>query len=136
MKLKSLIEGRKKLHEDVVAPSEQAIKLVQKEIKAKTGIVCTLSLDKSTRTALYYSFDLSSQIRTPVMNALFESMSLVVLCQEIPNSIGGYTFHVKINYTHPGYGFDVIDLGTVLIENGKVTSKFRGGKVRKSATPY
>ena len=135
MKLKSLIEGRKKLREDVVAPSEQAIKLVQKEIKAKTGIVCTLALDKSTRTALYYSFDLSSQIRTPVMNALFETMSLDVICQEIPNSIGGYMFQVSINYTHPGYGSNGLELGTVWIENGKVTSKFRG-KVRKSETPY
>jgi hypothetical protein len=135
MKLKSILEGRKQITEEVVPPSEQLIKMVQKEIKAKTGITCILSLDKSSRTALFYSFDLTSQIRTPVMNALFETMALDVTCQEIPNSIGGYVFKVDIDYTHPGRGSNGIELGTIWIENGKVTSRFRG-KVRKSETPY
>ena len=136
MKLKNILEGqRKSLTEEVIAPSDQIIKLVQKEIKSKTGIICTLTVDKNTRTSIYYSFDLTSQIRTPVLNALFSTMTLDVACQEIPNSIGGYSFVISINYTHPGSGSNGLDLGTVWVENGKVTSRFRG-KARKVETPY
>lgn len=124
MKLKNILENRKRLTEALIPPSEQMLKLVQKEIKAKTGIVCTLSLDKNGKTAIIYTFDLSNQIRTPVMNALFETMSLDVQCRQIPNSIGGYSFVVSINYTHPGRGSNGLELGTVFVENGKVTSRF------------
>jgi hypothetical protein len=135
--LRKLIEAeiKRTLSESAVEPSEQIIKLVQKEIKAKTGIVCTLSLDKTNRTSLFYTFDLSNQIKTPVMNALFDTMSLDVTCQQIPNSIGGYSFEVSINYTHPSRGSNGLELGTVFVENGKVSSRFRG-KIRTSETPY
>ena len=135
MKLKSLIENRKRLTEEVIEPSEQVIKGVQKELKMKTGINVVLGLDVKSKTALYYTSDLSKEIRTPVLQQLFDSMNLTAICRSIPNSVGGYAFEISINYTHPNRGSNGLDLGTIFYENNKFTSKFYS-KVRKSETPY
>ena len=46
MKLKDLLEFKKgRLNEEVIEPSEQIIKGVQKELKMKTGIVAVLGLN-------------------------------------------------------------------------------------------
>ena len=135
--LRRLIESEIKtvLNEAVVEPSEQVIKGVQKELKMKTGINAMLSLDKTGKSELYYTFDLSKEIRTPVLQALFASLSLDVTCRQIPNSIGGYAFEISVNYTHPQRGSNGLDIGTIYFENGKFTSKFRT-VARKSETPY
>jgi len=123
------------LTENVVEPSEQIIKGVQKELKMKTGINAMLSLNKSGKSELYYSYDLSKEIRTPVLQALFDTLSLDIVCRQIPNSIGGYAFQISINYTHPQRGSNGLDIGSIYFENGKFTSKFYT-KARKSETPY
>lgn len=135
MKLKNLIEGRRKLTEAVIEPSEQIIKGVQKELKLKTGINAVLGLDKKSPSALYYTMDLSKEIRTPVLQALFATLSLDITCRQIPNSIGGYAFEVSINYTHPQRGSNGLDIGTVYYTEGKFKSKFKTA-ARASETPY
>ena len=135
MKLKSLLEKKGRLTEEVIEPSEQVIKGVQKELKLKTGINAVLGLDKKSPTALYYSSDLSKEIRTPVLQALFATLFLDVTCRQIPNSIGGYAFEVSINYTHPQKGSNGLDIGTIWYMDGKFKSKFNT-KARASETPY
>ena len=135
MKLKTLLEKKGKLTEEVTEPSEQIIKGVQKELKMKTGINAVLGLDKKSPTALYYSTDLSKEIRTPILQALFDTLSLDAACREIPNSIGGYAFEISINYTHPQKGSNGLDIGTIWYMDGKFKSKFNT-KARASETPY
>ena len=102
MKLKNLIERKGRLTEEVIEPSEQVIKGVQKELKLRTGINAVLGLDKKSPTALYYASDLSKEIRTPVLNSLFSSMTLDITA--VPSGqIGGYTFSVSINYLLNNY---------------------------------
>ena len=55
IKLKSLIEAKPSLNEaELVEPSEQILKGVQKELKLKTGIVAVLGLRKKGNTEIYY----------------------------------------------------------------------------------
>ena len=133
--LKTIMESKSRLTEEVIEPSEQIIKGVQKELKMKTGINAVLGLDVKSKTALYYTSDLSKEIRTPILQQLFDSMNLTAVCRAIPNSVGGYAFEISINYTHPNRGSNGLDLGTIFYENNKFTSKFYS-KVRKSETPY
>lgn len=133
--LKTITESKSRLTEEAIEPSEQLIKGVQKELKMKTGINAMLALDVKTKTALFYTFDLSKEIRTPVLQQLFDTMSLTAVCRSIPNSVGGYAFEISINYTHPNRGSNGLELGTIYYENNKFTSKFYS-KVRKSETPY
>ena len=135
MKLKSILEGKRKLTEAVIEPSEQIIKGVQKELKMKTGIIAALGLDKKSPTALYYTTDLSKEIRTPILQALFDTLSLNATCSQIPNSIGGYAFQISIDYTHPQRGSNGLDIGTIWYIDGKFKSKFNT-KARASETPY
>ena len=135
MKLKSILEGKRKLTEAVIEPSEQIIKGVQKELKMKTGIIAALGLDKKSPTALYYTADLSKEIRTPILQALFDTLSLNATCTQIPNSIGGYAFQISIDYTHPQRGSNGLDIGTIWYIDGKFKSKFNT-KARASETPY
>ena len=133
---KVLSESKKRLTEaELVEPSEQIIKGVQKELKLKTGINSTLGLNKKGKTMFMYTFDLSREIRTPVLQQLFETLSLDVICAPLPNSIGGYSFSVSINYVHPNRGSNGVELGTIFYKDNKFTSKFRA-LARKSETPY
>jgi hypothetical protein len=124
--LRKLIEAeiRSALNEDVIEPSEQVIKGVQKELKMKTGIIATLGVEKKTPMALYYTCDLSKEIRTPILQSLFSTLSLDVTCRSIPQSIGGYAFEVSINYTHPQGGSNGKNIGTIYLQNSKFTSRF------------
>jgi hypothetical protein len=125
MKLKDLLEFKKgRLNEEVVEPSEQIIKGVQKELKMKTGIIAVLGLDKKKPEILYYMSDLSKEIRTPILQSLFNSMTLDVSCSTLTNSVGGYMFNVSINYTHPGAGSNGRDIGTIWYQDGKFKSRF------------
>lgn len=124
MKLKSLLEAKRKpLREAVVEPSEQILKGMLKELKMQTGINALVTLDKSTPTALYYMADLSKEIRTPVMRALFKSLTLDISCSQIPNVIGGYAFDISINYSHPQGGSNGKNLGVIYFQNNKFISK-------------
>lgn len=135
MKLKDILNTKQRLVENIVEPSEQVIKGVQKELKMKTGIVTTLGLEKVANSGIYYSSDLSKEIRTPVLQQLFETLTLDVSCNPLPNTVGGYAFNISINYKHPNKGSNGIDLGTIFYKENKFTSRF-SGKVRTSELPY
>jgi len=125
IELKKLIETEIKaaLQEEVVEPSEMLIKGVQKELKLKTGIIAVLGLDKRARDAYYYTSDLTKELRTPVLNAIFSSMTLDITATK-SEKIGGYAFSVSINYTHPQGGTNGKYIGTIIYENNTFKSRF------------
>ena len=129
MKLKDLLESKKRLNEEVAEPSEQIIKGVQKQLKLKTGIIATLGLIKQKPEVLYYGCDLSKEIRTPVLQSLFNAMPLDVTCTPMRDTIGGYVFGIAINYTHPGAGSNGRDIGTIWYVDGKFKSRFNTSAV-------
>jgi len=130
LSLKKIIESeiQAALNEAITEPSEQILKMIQNELKAQTGINAPLTKArqrKSSPNTIYYVSDLVKEIRTPVMNSLFRTLELNVMCEEIPNRIGGYAFVISIDYTHPQGGSNGIDLGTIFYVNGKISSRFR-----------
>jgi len=130
LSLKKIIESeiQAALNEAITEPSEQILKMIQNELKAQTGINAPLTKArqrKSRPDTIYYVSDLVREIRTPVMNSLFRTLELNVMCEEIPNRIGGYAFAISIDYTHPQGGSNGIDLGTIFYVNGKISSRFR-----------
>lgn len=135
MKLTTLLNERRRLNEEIIEPSEQIIKGVQKELKTKTGIIVTLTPGKVSRTGINYTSDLSKEIRTPVLRSIFSTMTLDVFCTQIPGAIGGYAFEFSINYRHPRGGSNGVDIGTVVYENNKFKSKFYAD-ARATETPY
>lgn len=135
MKLKDILESKKgRLNEEVVEPSEQIIKGLQKELKLKTGIIATLGLDKKKPEVIYYMSDLSKEIRTPVLQSLFNTLTLDVSCSTMRNTIGGYVFNISINYTHPGGGSNGRDIGTIWYQDGKFKSRFNTASTVNVAT--
>ena len=124
--LKKLIESEVKaaLNEAmVIEPSEQVIKAMMKVLKLKTGIIATVTLDQTKPNVITYTADLSKEIRTPIMQSLFSTLTLDISCRAIPQSIGGYAFDISINYTHPQGGSNGKNLGTIFLQNGKFTSR-------------
>ena len=126
IELKKLIESEVKvaLNEAmVIEPSEQIIKAMMKVLKLKTGIIANVTLDQTKPNVITYTADLSKEIRTPIMQSLFNTLALDISCRSIPQSIGGYAFDISINYTHPQDGSNGKNLGTIFLQNGKFTSR-------------
>ena len=124
--LKKLIESEVKaaLNESIVVePSEQIIKAMMKVLKLKTGIIATVTLDQTKPNVITYTADLSKEIRTPILQSLFNTLTLDISCRSIPQSIWGYAFDISINYTHPQGGYNGKNLGTIFLQNGKFTSR-------------
>jgi hypothetical protein len=124
---KQLMESeiKKSLNEvEIIEPSEQIIKAMMKVLKLKTGIIATVTVDQTKANVITYTADLSKEIRTPVMQALFSTLTLDISCRTVPQSIGGYSFDISINYTHPQGGSNGKNLGTIFLQNGKFTSRF------------
>jgi len=124
---KQLMESeiKKSLNEvEIIEPSEQIIKAMMKVLKLKTGIIATVTVDQAKANVITYTADLSKEIRTPVMQSLFSTLTLDISCRTIPQSIGGYSFDISINYTHPQGGSNGKNLGTIFLQNGKFTSRF------------
>ena len=119
MKLTTIL--KRKLNEDVVEPSEQILKGAMKALKIKTGINAQLTLVKSKPNILYYTMDVTKDLRSPLMQAIFETMTLDVTCRDIPNSVGGYAFEISANWKHKGGGANGKDIGVVFFDNGKYT---------------
>lgn len=118
-------EVKKSLSEvEIIEPSEQIIKAMMKVLKLKTGIIATVTVDQAKANVITYTADLSKEIRTPVMQSLFSTLTLDISCRTIPQSIGGYSFDISINYTHPQGGSNGKNLGTIFLQNGKFTSRF------------
>lgn len=119
-------EIKKALKEDINTmsePSDQIIKGFQKALKLKTGINAQITIEKSKPNVIYYTADLVKEIRTPVMQAIFSTLSLNVSCREIPNVIGGYAFDVSIDWTHPQGGSNGKNIGTIFYQNNKFTAR-------------
>jgi hypothetical protein len=124
---KQLMESeiKKSLNEvEIIEPSEQIIKAMMKVLKLKTGIIATVTVDQAKANVITYTADLSKEIRTPVMQSLFSTLTLDISCRTVPQSIGGYSFDISINYTHPQGGSNGKNLGTIFLQNGKFTSRF------------
>jgi hypothetical protein len=124
---KQLMESeiKKSLNEvEIIEPSEQIIKAMMKVLKLKTGIIATVTVDQAKSNVITYTADLSKEIRTPVMQSLFSTLTLDISCRTVPQSIGGYSFDISINYTHPQGGSNGKNLGTIFLQNGKFTSRF------------
>jgi hypothetical protein len=126
--LKNLIreEVKKSLKESVlVEPSEQIIKAVMQELKAKTGIIATIAPSTIRPSYIIYMADMSKEVRSPYLKSIFADMSLTLECRSIENVIGGYSFQVNANWTLLSRGTNGATLGSILYRNGKVSSTFR-----------
>ena len=127
--LRTLIreEARKILSEEITEPSEQILKGAMAYFKQQTGITTGMpALDfKSKRyETINYSISLDKEVRTPVMKALFSTLTLDISVAGLRDEIGGYSFSFSINYKHPDGGRNGKSIGTVFYSNGKYTGRF------------
>ena len=127
--LRTLIreEARKILSEEITEPSEQILKGAMAYFKQQTGITTGMpALDfKSKRyETINYSISLDKEVRTPVMKALFSTLTLGISVAGLRDEIGGYSFSFSINYKHPDGGRNGKSIGTVFYSNGKYTGRF------------
>lgn len=125
--LKSIVEGRVSLKEEIAEPSEQLLKSVMQLFKQTTGMnpafPTVKSRNKRTNTIIY-STSLDKEIRTALTRLLFSIIELMVTVKEIPGVIGGYEFDFAINYTHPNGEFQRYYAGSITFKNNKLTPKF------------
>lgn len=126
--LRKLIESeiQASLTELIEEPAEQVLKQATAYFKSKTGINAGVPMlrGKSTQyNEIYYEADLESEIRTPTMKALFSSLVLSVIVEDLPNSIGGYQFDYSLTYSHPNGKSDKLHLGIIYYQNNIFSSK-------------
>ena len=125
--LKKLIESevRKALNEAVVEPSEQVLKGAVDVFRQRTGInPATPTLSKKGNTVVVYAASLEKEIRTNIMKAMFNSLSLEVVATPLPNIIGGYSFLFRFKFVRPFGRQETLESGTVLFKNNKFTAQF------------
>jgi hypothetical protein len=125
--LKKLIESeiRKVLTEAVAEPSEQVLKGAVDIFRQQTGInVATPTLISKDSRSVTYSVSLDKEIRTNIMKALFNSLSLEVIAIPLINSIGGFEFSFFLNFAHPNSKKESINIGAVYFKNNKYITKF------------
>lgn len=125
--LKSIVEGRVSLKEEIAEPSEQILKSVMQLFKQTTGLnpafPTVKSRNKRTNT-ISYSTSLDKEIRTAFTRMLFSIAELMITVKEIPGVIGGYEFDFTVNYTHPNGEFNKYHAGSITFKNNKLTPKF------------
>ena len=107
-----------------VEPSEQILKAVMHELKAKTGIIATVAPSTVTPNYIIYQADMSKEVRTPYLKSIFADMNLTLECNSIENVIGGYSFKVDANWTLLTKGTNGSTLGMIVYRNGKISSNF------------
>jgi len=125
--LRKLIESevRKALTEAIVEPSEQVLKGAVDIFRQQTGInPATPSLTKKGNNFAIYSTSLEKEIRTNIMKAMFNTLSLEVVVTPLPNMIGGYSFLFRFKFMHPFGKQETLESGTVLFKNNKFTAQF------------
>jgi hypothetical protein len=125
--LKKLIESeiRKVLTEAVTEPSEQTLKGAVDIFRQQTGInVATPTLISKDSRSVTYSVSLDKEIRTNIMKALFNSLSLEVITTPLQNSIGGFSFNFFLSYRHPGEKESSMSIGRVDFKNNKYVTRF------------
>jgi hypothetical protein len=125
--LTKLIESevRKVLTEAITEPSEQILKGAVDIFRQQTGInVATPTLISKDSRSVSYSVSLDKEIRTNIMKALFNSLSLEVIAVPLQNSIGGFRFNFFLNYKHPGERESSMSIGRVDFKNNKYVTRF------------
>jgi len=125
--LRKLIESevRKALNEAVVEPSEQVLKGAVDVFRQQTGInPATPTLSKKGNNVVVYATSLEKEIRTNIMKAMFNSLSLEVVASPLPNIIGGYSFLFRFKFVRPFGKQETLESGTVLFKNNKFTAQF------------
>lgn len=123
--LKSIVEGRVSLKEEISEPSEQLLKSVMMVFKQSTGLNPAFPVLKSKNkraNTVSYITSLNREIRTSIMKVLFTNIDVVITVSEVPNMIGGYEFKFSVNYNHPDGSEDSYYLGTILFKNNKLTT--------------
>jgi hypothetical protein len=99
--LRKLIESevRKALTESITEPSEQVLKGAVDVFRQQTGInPATPSVSKKGNNFVIYSSSLEKEIRTNIMKAMFNTLSLEVVATPLPNIIGGYSFLFRFKF--------------------------------------
>lgn len=125
--LKSIIEGKSYLNEDITEPSEQVLKGVMALFKQATGMNPAFPAIKTKSKRLNtitYTTSLNKEIRTSLTKILFSNIDLNITVNEVPNTIGGYEFKFSIHYTHPDGHDNTYYIGSVNFVNNKLTPKF------------
>jgi hypothetical protein len=125
--LRKLIESevRKALTESITEPSEQLLKGAVDVFRQQTGInPATPSVTKKGNNFVIYSTSLEKEIRTNIMKAMFNTLSLEVVATPLPNIIGGYSFLFRFKFMHPFGKQETLESGTVLFKNNKFTAQF------------
>ena len=125
--LRKLIESevRKALTEAITEPSEQLLKWAVDVFRQQTGInPATPSVTKKGNNFVIYSTSLEKEIRTNIMKAMFNTLSLEVVATPLQNIIGGYSFLFRFKFMHPFGKQETLESGTVLFKNNKFSAQF------------
>lgn len=123
--LKSIVEGKVSLKEEISEPSEQLLKGVMQVFKQTSGLNPAFPVLKSKNkraNTVSYMTSLNREIRTSIMKMLFTNIDLVITVNEVPDVIGGYEFKFNVNYSHPDGSSDSYYLGTIMFKNNKLTT--------------
>jgi ATP-dependent phosphoenolpyruvate carboxykinase len=104
-------------------PSDQVMKSVSNELKSKTGVIANFTAGRVVSDTAYYTADMSKDIKTPVLNLLFNSITLSMECTALKNTIFGYLF-ILYGIIVSKSGTSTVKLGTIRYNNnGTITSK-------------
>jgi hypothetical protein len=113
-------------------PSDQVLKDITREIKAKTGIIIPVFTSSPATTynhaTVVYTSDMSKDIKTSFLSAMFNSLELIIECYNIRSIIGGYEFRIYGKYyTNDKPKLPVkVNIGTIIYKNSsEITSYWK-----------
>lgn len=129
--LKKIIESNNKtvLKEDLIEPSEQILDGAVKFFKQQTGIQISargiVPVKSKQYNTLTYEISLDGEIRSALMQNIFQTLKMEIVVEAVANQIGGYMFLFSVSYIHPkGMGQNKLDLGTVYYINNTFKGRF------------
>ena len=115
------LEGEQCIGAYIFNPQTGAVDVFRQQ----TGInPATPSVTKKGNNFVIYSTSLEKEIRTNIMKAMFNTLSLEVVVTPLPNIIGGYSFLFRFKFMHPFGKQETLESGTVLFKNNKFTAQF------------
>jgi hypothetical protein len=98
-------------------PSEDLLKQAMAVFKTNTGInvpMPTLKVKDKRYELVIYEIDMAKQLNTPLLKALYSSMTLKVEASSISSKIGGFAFKFTLQWRHPSGGSNGYTLGNAL----------------------
>lgn len=129
--LKKILETNTKsmLTEDLIEPSEQILDGAVKFFKQRTGIQISargiVPIKSKRYNTLTYEISLDGEIRSALMQNIFQTLKMEIVVEAVANQIGGYVFLFSLSYIHPkGAGQNKLDLGAVYYINNTYKGKF------------